>query len=143
MQRSKEPTELYAERDPRLVVEPRVGDLVPRQQPGAEERPREPLAPVPDECRNRDGNREEWGETRQHLELALDTGNGDRTPRKAKCPALLDDPDGVVPTLVQQPGRGRVQVRELLADERAYERLVNHDVSVPIGHRRTVAPLYR
>ena len=64
--------------------------------------------------------------------------NRDRATREAERPLLVDDPDRVVPALAEEPRRARVELRELLGEERAHERLVDRDLCIPLGHRATV-----
>ena len=63
-------------------------------------------------------------------------GAGSGTPTRSST-----DPDRVVPALAQRAGGEHgVELRELLTQKRAHERLVDDDVCIPLGHRGTLAP---
>ncbi len=135
MEHAEEASELGAEILASMVVEAGVGDLAPGKERRAEERPVEALARSTDEPRLRNRNGEERRESRQHRELALDAGDRDLAPRKAKHPPVLDDPGRIVPALAEQFRGGRIELGKLLAEEHPHERLVDDDLRIPLGHR--------
>ncbi len=94
-----------------------------------------PCAGAPDEDRRRDRERKQRRETRQDRHLALYAGDGDLTSRKPERPLIVDDPDGVVPSLAEQARRADVDLRELLTDQRADEARVDDDARAPFRHR--------
>ena len=83
------------------------------------------------------------GATRGRMASSRSTpGNRDRPARETERPLLVDDPDRVVPALPEEANRAACELRELLGQERAHERLVDRDLGVPLRHRATLpAPL--
>ena len=102
----------------------------------AEERPGKRGGWAPDEHRLRDRQRQQRRERRQHPQLAADAVQRDLTPRKAKDPALVDEPGRVVPALAREPQRRELELRELRAQQQPRQRLVDDDLRAPLGHAR-------
>ena len=138
----QEAPELGAQLLASLVRQLGISGLTSGKKRSAEERPRVAVARSPDESGLGNRNGKQRGEPRQDGQLTLHARDRDRTTREAERPLLLDHPDRVVPALAEQPSGCRVELRELVGEKRAHERLVDDDVGVPLGHRGTV-PLGR
>src|SRR6187200_316552 len=134
MQRAEKPPEGASELDTLLVREAGVRRFAPTEERGAEERPGVAIAGLSDEPGNRDRQRQKSREAWGYRELALDARYRDRTPRKAERPPLLQDPNSVVPPLAEQTRGGRIELGELIGNERANEGLVDLDLGIPFGH---------
>ena len=140
MQRAEKPPEGTSELDTLLVHKAGVRRFAPAEQRGAEEGPAITIGRLSDERRNRDREGQEGGEAGGHRELAPNARERELAPRKAECPPLLDQPHGVVPAFAEQTCRGRVELGELIGQERANERLVDLDLGIPFGHYGNLSP---
>ena len=80
--------------------------------------------------------REGAARARKHRELARDARHRDLAAREAKRPSAPRRPTPSCPSPPPSETRGaRVELGELLGDERPHERLVDVDVCIPLGHR--------
>ena len=135
MQRAEKEPELFSDCDAVVVGQLSLGGLVAEKERRAEERPGVALVRRPDELWRGNRNREDRGKRRQHLQLSAHACDRDLAAREPKRPSLLDDPHRVVPAFAERPGGVDIEFRKLLGDEGSDERLVDHDVGVPLGHR--------
>ena len=99
MQHAEELPQRAGKRGAGTVVELCVGQLPSRDERPAEERPWKLGARAADENGQRDRQRQQRRESRQHAQLATDAVERDLTARKAKEPAVVDEPGRVVPAL--------------------------------------------
>ena len=134
VQRAQERAELAREAVAIRVAQAGIRDLATADQLAAEERPRIAAVRPADEARDRDRERQQRRQLRQHRDLALDAGQRDRAAREAEHPAVVGEPDAVVPALAEQLERQWLELRELAGDQRAGQLAVDHDLRAPLVH---------
>lgn len=117
MQAAQERADLASEADPSGIGQSRLGEFSPRQQAGAEERPRVLRAWVASELWDGNRQRQQGGEPWQKRHLSLEPRDNTPMARKAENPLAVHKPDGVVPAFGQQAKRLDPQHRHLGVDE--------------------------
>ena len=81
------------------------------------------------------GQRQKRRESREQDDLPLAGSDGDLPPRKAEDPALVDEPDGVVPAFAEQSQRPELELRELHIEHAPHERGVDRRPPRPTPRR--------
>ena len=117
-----------------------VGDLPTGHEPATEEGPGKPLGGAPDEDWLGDRQRQERRQARQHGDLALHAGDRGGAPGEAEHPALVHQPDRVVPALGEQADRAERHSRNWPATSRPTRAASTASSALHSGTERKLVP---
>src|SRR5262249_42120435 len=106
--------------------------LAAGQYRSTEERPPEAFAGPPDEGRLRDREGQYRPQPREQRDLALARRDGHLPAWKAKDPALVDEPDRVVPALPEQTQRIERELGKLHREDAAHECVFDRHLGGPL-----------